>query len=132
MPHEVTMERGDAGIVRLLLAVWWILFVPFTLLVSRFSFERGCQDPYELLKPVMQHQAGALLVAAVYLGGYVWVLAAGTVMIRRRNPTLAVSDQLHAVWGTHYWRPLAMVAVLAIEQVPRAVWQWIYRTAGLC
>jgi hypothetical protein len=132
MSREVTVDRGAGITAKVLLAVWWILFPLFAILVTRFSFERGCQDPYELLQPVMQRQAGALLVAAVYVGAYAWVLAAGTVMLRRRDPALSVTDQLRAVWGTQRWKLLAMAAVLAIEQVPRAVWQWLYRAAGVC
>jgi hypothetical protein len=132
MPREMTMDRVETGLAKLLLAFWWVLFPPFAILVCRFSFERGCRDPYELLQPIMQRQAGALLVAAIYVGAYLWVLAAGTLTIRLTQSAVSLSEQLGLVWGAHRWKVLAMAAALAVEQVPRAVWHWIYRIAGVC
>ena len=128
----MTIRRDEAGFAKLLLAMWWILFPLFAILVSRFSFERGCRDPYELLQPIMHRQSGALLVAAIYVGAYVWVLAAGTLTVRLRDPALSLFDQLRLLWGVHQWKVLAMVAALAAEHLPRAVWRLIYHSAGAC
>jgi hypothetical protein len=123
---------ADTNIKRLLALTWWVIGPPCALLVARFSYERGCLDAYELLRPVMLRQTGALLVAAVYVAAHVWLIAAAVLTARARDAALPWTSALRAAWGHDQWKVVAMAVVLAIEQVPRAVWAWIYHAIGIC
>ncbi len=121
---------ADAQIRKLLSLTWWAIAPPCALLVARFTYERACLDPYELLRPVMQHQTGALLVASLYAAAHVWLIAAIIMTVRGRtadSPWLTVT---HDVWKRDWWKLVAMAAIIAIEQVPRVAWTRIY--AGFC
>jgi hypothetical protein len=121
---------ADTRLKRLLAVTWWGVCPPCALLVARFSYERGCLDPYELLRPVMLHQTGALLVAAVYVAAHVWLLTAAILTARARDPRLPWTNALRTAWGSDRWKVIAMAVVIAVEQVPRAAWAWVY--AGFC
>jgi hypothetical protein len=118
LPHA-GIVTADTQIKRLLALTWWAICPPCALLVARFSYERGCLDPYELLRPFMQRQTGALLVASVYVAAHVWLVAAVILTVRGRD-----------TWKDQRWKVIAMAVVIAVEQVPRAVWAWIY--GGFC
>ena len=132
LPRALTVAGPERSIATLLLATWWLFFAPFLALVTRFSFERACADPYELLQPVMQRQAGALAVAAIYVGTYVWCLTAATLTLRGWNSGTTIAERLRSTWGPGWWKVMAVGAALAVEQVPRAVWHWIYSLLGVC
>jgi hypothetical protein len=127
----MTTDRVETGLAKLLLEFWWVLFPPFTILVCRFSFERGCRDPYELLRPIMQHQAGALTVAAVYVGAYAWFLAAVLLNARIRADR-SVMGSFRPVGDRHAWKIAAMAAALAIDNLPRALWHLLFTSSNLC
>ena len=111
---------------RVLGVTWWVILPPFMLLTARFAYERTCLDPYELLQPIMKSRAGALLVASVYVGAYVWVVAAGILTARAAaRSTWAVAWRTGS--GLELFKMLTMTGALAIEQVPRALWQWLHR-----
>jgi hypothetical protein len=125
---------SDDRASRWLAIAWWMVCPPFALLVARFSYERACLNPYELLQPIMRHQSGAVLVAAIYLAAHVWLVAAIVLIARawdginRREPRpVAWSIDVRVVV-----RVVAMAAVIAVEQVPRAVWAWLYHAIGVC
>jgi hypothetical protein len=109
---------------------WWIVCPACALLVARFSYERACLNPYELLQPVMRHQAGALLVAAIYVAVHVWFVAAIVLAARAWNASYRLKGQPVAIDVDS--KLVAMGLVLAVEQVPRAVWAWLYHTIGAC
>ena len=111
---------------RALSVAWWILLPPFMLLIGRFAYERACMNPYELLQPVMRTQAGALAVAGVYVGAYVWVVVAGVLTARAASRS-TLRAAWSSVWGTESFKVVTMAGALALEQVPRALWAWIYR-----
>jgi hypothetical protein len=97
---------------------WWILCPALFLLVVRFSYERGCLDPYELLQPLMRHQSLALIIAALYTGAHVWIVAAAVSIARAR---------------TSYGIKIVLMAlVIALEQIPRVAWSWLYHAFGIC
>ncbi len=125
---------ADTHLKRLLALTWWAICPPFTLLVARFSYERGCLDPYELLRPVMQRQVGALLVASVYVAAHVWLITAVILTARARDATLPWTPMriLRSAWDREWWRVVTMAVVLAVEQFPRVVWAWIYHAIGVC
>jgi hypothetical protein len=123
---------ADTHIKRVLTLTWWAICPSSALLVARFSYERGCLDPYELLRPVMQHQTGALLVASVYVAAHVWLITAAILTARARDSAVSWSNVLATVWGTNRWQVVTMAVVLAIDQVPRAVWTWVFRAIGIC
>jgi hypothetical protein len=123
---------ADTHIKRLLTLTWWAIGPPCALLVARFSYERGCLDPYELLRPIMLRQTGALLVAGVYVAAHVWLITAAILTARARDAALPWTSALRTAWGPDLWKVVAMAVVLAVEQVPRAVWAWIYRAVGVC
>ena len=125
------MTGAEQVLRRLLSTLWWIAFPPFLVLVLRFSYERGCLNPYELVRPIMQRQAGALVIAAIYVSGYVWFIAA-TILTARTWEARAAAGQLEAIWGPKRFQMFAMAGALALEQVPRAVWVWLCRLGGLC
>ena len=125
------MTAAERAIVRALRISWWALLVPFAVLTARFSFERGCQDPYELLRPVMQHQIGALTVAVIYVGSYVWFVAA-VILSARQWDGGAVTHLLERVWGHHAWKLVVLGAALLVENIPRVFWQWLYAAIGAC
>ena len=127
----VTLADFERLTARVLSVSWWPVFIPFAMLVARFSFERGCGDPYELLWPVMRRQSGALLIAAFYLGALIWCVTAAVLTIRASQGR-GVVPAIREVWGSDRWKVLAAFGVLAIEQVPRAVWHWVYTAARVC
>ena len=125
------MTGAEAVSRRLLGTVWWIAFPPFLVIVLRFSYERACLNPYELLQPIMQRQAGAVVIAAIYLGGYAWFVAASVITARSWDTRAAVA-QIQAIWGPGRFKMFAMAGALVLDQVPRAAWAWLYRAGGLC
>jgi hypothetical protein len=131
LPDQVTPTESERAVAQALTRIWWPLVVPFAALVARFSFERGCGDPYELLWPVMRRQSGALLIAAFYLGALIWCVTAAVLTIRASQGR-GVVPAIREVWGRDRWKVLAMFVVLAIEQMPRAVWHWVYTAARVC
>ena len=112
--------------------VWWIQCPLMTVLVARLSYERACLDPYELLRPIMQQQAGALGIAAVYVGAYAWLVAASILSARMWHSPAAPHSQLRAIWNQDLTKIGAMAAVLGLEQVPRAFWAWLYHGIKVC
>jgi hypothetical protein len=121
LPHA-RIVIADTQIKRLLALTWWAICPLCALLVARLSYERGCLDPYELLRPIMQRQIGALVVASVYIAAHVWLVAAVIAMVRGQDAW--------NTWKDERWKVIAMAAVIAVEQVPRAVWAKIY--GGFC
>ena len=126
------MTPVDRTLRRILVRVWWIEFPLIAMLVVRFSYERACLDPYELLRPVMQQQTAALGIAAVYVGAYVWVVTAAVLTARMWHHAGPSVSQLHAIWNDDLAKVHAMAGVLLLEQVPRAVWGWLYGAIGAC
>jgi hypothetical protein len=119
---------GDR-LLRLWSYSWWILWPAFLALVLRFSYERACLDPYELLRPLMRHQSLALAVAAIYTGTHVWIVVAGVLVAR----TMAkVREAKIAALVTVDLKVPAMAAAIVLDQVPRAVWAWLYHALGVC
>jgi hypothetical protein len=116
---------------RLLSTVWWIAFPLFLVLALRFSYERACLDPHELMRPIMQHQAGALVISVIYVSGYAWLIAATIITARIWNAR-AASGPFEAIWGARRFQMFGMAAAIALEQVPGAVWGWLYRLGGVC
>jgi hypothetical protein len=131
LSQPVTPALSERGVARALSLLWWPLFLAFAPLVARFSFERGCGDPYELLWPVMRRQSAALAIAVLYLATAIWCVTAGVLTIRASQGR-GIARTLRDVWAGHCWKVVAMFTVLAIEQVPRAVWHWIYTAARAC
>lgn len=125
------MTGAEQVLRRLLGTLWWIAFPPFLIIVLRFSYERACLNPYELLQPIMQRQAAAVLVAATYLGAHAWFIAA-CVLTARAWDTPVAAGRLQAIWGPERFKILAIAGALAVEQVPRAAWAWLYRAGGTC
>ena len=107
---------------------WWILWPAFLALVLRFSFERACLDPYELLRPLMRHQSLALTVAAIYTGAHIWIVVAGVLVAR----TMAEVREAKIAALVVDLKVPAMAAAIALEQMPRAVWSWLYHALGIC
>jgi hypothetical protein len=123
----------DERVRRLLVLVWWVLCPAFLLLVARFSYERACLDPYELLRPLMRRQAVALTVSAIYVGAHVWLAAAGVLTARMwMAGASTLVGVLQTGWRGDRYKVIAMSVAIAIEQVPRAVWAWLYHTLGVC
>jgi hypothetical protein len=117
---------------RVLTYSWWMLWPAFVLLVLRFSYERACLDPYELLRPLMRHQSLALIIAAIYTGAYLWIVMAG-VLVARTLPSRHESG----LWAASadvkdLTKVVGMAAAIGLEQVPRAVWGWVYGVIGVC
>jgi hypothetical protein len=123
---------AESTVRRLLGAAWWCLFPVFLPLVVRFSYERACLNPHELLQPLMRRQPGALAIAAVYVGTYIWLVAAGVLTIRAWAATRGQSGRLRAIWGRDRVKVVAMAGVFALEQVPRVAWVLVYQMTGLC
>jgi hypothetical protein len=132
VPDDGIVTVVEQNLRRFLAMVWWIEFPLMTLLVARFSYERACLDPYELLRPIMQVQAGALGIAAIYVGAYVWLVAASILSARLWHSPTAPLGQLRAIWNRDLTKVCAMAAVLGLEQVPRAVWAWLYHGIKVC
>ena len=125
------MTGAEQVIRRKLGTLWWIAFPPFLVIVLWVSYERACHNAYELLQPVMQRQDSALVIAAIYVTGYAWCIAAGVLTARAWGPG-AVSGRLQAIWGRERFKLLAMAGAMALEMVPHAVWVWFGRTAVVC
>jgi hypothetical protein len=133
----VALPRGGIVITsdrvwRMLAYSWWILYPAFFLLVLRFSYERACLNPYELLRPLMRHQSLALMIAAIYTGAHLWIVSAGVLLAR-----MIPSRQGPGVWAVSVGvkdagKIVAMSVAIALEQVPRAVWAWLYHAIGVC
>ncbi|HEY7059618.1 MAG TPA: hypothetical protein VH458_23945 [Vicinamibacterales bacterium] len=110
-------------------AVWWLECPAFLVLVLRFSFERGCMNPYELLEPLMRRQSTAVAIALVYLSAHVWLLAV-LVLLARQWPR--GGERLEIMTLERRLQLAGMAGALALEAVPRVVWVWLYHGAGMC
>lgn len=117
---------------RVLSYSWWILFPAFLLLVARFSYERACMDPYELLRPLMRQQSLALAIAATYVGAHVWLVTVVLLVARMVSSGHGARGWAVSVDVKEVIKILAMAAALALEQMPRAVWAWLYHVLGVC
>jgi hypothetical protein len=109
---------------------WWILCPALLVLVARFSYERGCLDPYELLQPLMRHQSIALIVAAIYTGAHLWMVTAGVLLVRTARAA-GLSDTPPLMWPVDI-KVVVMAVAIAVEQIPHAAWAWLYHAFGLC
>jgi hypothetical protein len=120
---------SEARANRWLAVTWWAVCPACALLVARFSYERACLNPYELLQPVMRHQSGAVFVAAIYVAAHVWFVSAIVLAARAWSSNRLEGQPV--VMGVDV-KLLAIGLVLAVEQVPRAVWAWLYHAIGAC
>jgi hypothetical protein len=120
----ISEERAN----RWFAVTWWIVCPACALLVARFSYERACLNPYELLQPIMRHQSGALIVATIYVAAHVWLIA--TILLIARAWSRGRAPRFVA--GSADLKVVAMAVVIALEQVPRAVWAWLYHLVGIC
>jgi len=132
LPGGRCVTRAEQWTRDILLRVWWVVFPIFALLVSRFSYERACRNPYELLETVMHRQAAAVSIAAIYVGAHVWMVAACLITARAWDTLGSPGAELHRIWGDARLKLLAMAVALTVEQVPRAVWAWLYSQCGVC
>jgi hypothetical protein len=112
----------DADIVtRWLQRTWWAIFPAFALLVVRLAFERACGDPYDLLPAASSNAALAWPIAAVYVLGHVWI-ASAYLIAAERSHSLVPPLALVVGWKGAGAQIVLMLAVLAIEYSPVAVW----------
>ena len=104
---------------------WWLLFPAFTALTIRLGVERACAEPYDLLPAVTSTPAWAWPLAFLYVLTHVW-LAASVVTTAVAADTLIPSiSAWRAIWGRESYKPVAMIAALAVEYAPLGWWQWV-------
>ena len=129
LPRSGIVSAHDS-LQRLYSYSWWILCPALLLLVARFSYERGCLDPYELLQPLMRHQSMALIVAAIYTGAHLWMVTAGILLVRAVRAA-ALSHTPPIIWSVDI-KVVVMAVAIAVEQVPHAAWAWLYHALRIC
>jgi hypothetical protein len=117
---------------RWLLWSWFAALPASALVVAAFVRERACADPYALLPAVAARPAAAYAVAAAYVGGHVWLAAAWLVTLDRSGRLVPGPGDVRRVWGTRWYAPASVLAVVALEQIPPGLWRAAGRWLGLC
>jgi len=121
----------DANVsVTWLKRTWWVIFPAFALLTARLAIERSCSDPYDLLPATTSHPAFAWPLAAVYVLAHVWIVGAYLVTASRARTLVPAMSAWSAAWGKNAPTVVAMVAALAVEYAPVALWAFIGAQAG--
>jgi hypothetical protein len=130
MPAGGRTMNGRAVVMRGVRAIWWPLWPAFLALAVRLGIERGCGDAYDLLPSLVSSPAWAWPLAAVYVAAHAWVIVAYLVTVsaaQRLAPGVAV---WRAVWGRSLVRVILMLAAMAIEYTPVALWRMAGAVAG--
>jgi hypothetical protein len=121
--------HGESGTVTrhslhgVLSTSWWIVFPCFSVLVARFSGERACADPYDLLPALTSTPAGAWPLAIVYVAAHGWIVTAYLITVSRAAQLLPGPAAVRRMWGRDAFKLFAMVMAFAIEYAPMALWR---------
>jgi hypothetical protein len=117
---------------RALRLTWWPICPSFAFVVLAFTRDRACFDRYHLLPGIDTQPALAWLVAAIYVIGHAWLIAAFVSVVLETGELLPRPRAAVAALGSTRWKVAAMVVVMAIEYAPADLWRLLARSAGLC
>jgi hypothetical protein len=115
-----------------LAASWFAVLPACGLVVAAFVRERACADAYALLPGIAARPAAAYAIATAYVAGHVWLAVAYLVTVVRAGRLVPGPVDVVRVWGVQWYRPISLLAVLVLEQVPAGVWRLVWRGLGLC
>jgi hypothetical protein len=119
-----------------LLTTWllrtWLVLPPFAVVVAAFIHERACADRYNLLPELAGAPLAAYALAAIYVGGHLWLGGAVLATIQRAGRLLPTPSDLRRIWGGWWWLPAAALVVVALDRVPPGLWFRAARLAGIC
>ena len=110
---------------RRLIWAWWFLFPPFALLTLRFTVDRACHDPYDLLSAAASTPAGAWPLAAVYVLAHLWMLTAYLMTVSRTQNLAPTGAEVRTVWHTDRLKLALMAVAFAIEYSPVRFWRLV-------
>jgi hypothetical protein len=115
---------------RVLGAAWWVAFPSFAVLVLALIRERACFDRLYPLPAIATRPMLAWLVAGVYLSAYGWLVAAYCFTALDTRQLLPRFGQARAVWGPVWFQLLAMLGLVALENVPSEIWIRLAHVTG--
>lgn len=111
---------------------WFAVWPASALVVAAFIRERACADPYSLLPAIAARPTAAYAVAAAYVGGHVWLVAAYLVTLDWSAHLVPGPADVRRVWGARWYVPVSLLALVVLEQAPAGIWRVAGRWLGLC
>lgn len=123
---------GVAVIERLLQFSWWAVFPGFLLVVLGFIRDRACFNRYHLLPGIDTQPTLAWALAAAYVLGHCWMVAAYLHLAVQTGELIPGPRSLRPpVWPV--WPQAAsMMMVLALEYAPARIWTALAGVTGAC
>lgn len=115
--HDV-VRRG-------LVAIWWILFPCFVLLVIRLSIERTCSDPYDLLPGLASNPVWGWPIAVVYVTSHLWLIGVYLLTASSSDSLVPPRAAFRNLWQTDHVKVLLMLIAFVVEYLPVTVWRLI-------
>ena len=119
--NHALLRRGLRGI-------WWILFPCFVLLVLRFTVERTCADPYDLLPALASNPIWGWSIAVIYAASYAWLIGVYIVTAASVDSLVPSRSAFRSVWRAGSMKILLMAAAFVVEYLPVTLWRFIGAT----
>jgi len=127
-PAVSLRNDGGAAMRRVLDRSYWVVCLAFCLVVAAFTRDRVCADHLNLLPAVASRPPLAWAVAAAYMSGYCWVVAAYAATVRATGTLLPDMVAVTNVWSRP-WRFGVLAAGFVLDYLPPAL---LRVGAGLC
>lgn len=102
---------------------WWAICPLFILLTARLAVDRACRDPYNLVPALAARPLAAWGMAAIYVLAHVWLLAAYLQAAVAASSLLPSIGAVQRIWGREAWKPWLLVAAMAVEYAPLALFR---------
>lgn len=110
---------------KLLTRSWWLVFPTFTGLTLRLAVERSCGDPHDLLPSIASRPALAWPIAAIYVLGHAWLVAAYLMTVFRAHDFAPPISVLRSIWQRSLSKCVLMAVAFAIEHAPLPTWHLV-------